>query len=55
MFSSAPAVKNGKSVVRMSATRFAEFSAKWKEMGGANNCHQGFFYNETVGILSAWG
>lgn len=55
LFGKAPAIKNGKASVRMSETRFAEFSAKWAKMGGANNVGQGYFYHNRLGILQAWG
>ena len=55
LFGKVPSVKNGKVAVHMSAKTFATFSAKWAELGGANNRTQGFFYNEKIGVLQAWG
>jgi len=55
LFSSYPKVKKGKIVVRMNKVRFAQFSAKWGEMGGKNDFYQGFIYSEISGILCCWG
>ena len=55
LFGNAPTIKNGKAIVRMNENRFAEFSVKWSEMGGANNAKQGYFYNNNLCILQAWG
>ena len=55
LFGKSPVVKNGKAIVRMNAERFADFSAKWSEMREANNAMQGYFYNNNLCILQAWG